>query len=59
MIGTIITATVIVVEVGLVAYNLNKQGVFSSLKSKAKDLLNKKNYKDTQDTSFTLDAEIL
>ena len=34
MLGTCLTATIIVVEVGLVGYNLHKQGVFKDLKNK-------------------------
>ena len=34
MLGTCITAGVVAIEVGLVAYNLHKQGVFTEMKHK-------------------------
>ena len=34
MLGACITAGIITIEVGLVAYNLHKQGVFTELKNK-------------------------
>ncbi len=34
MLGTCITAGIITIEVGLVAYNLHKQGVFKELRNK-------------------------
>lgn len=34
MLSTCLTATVIVIEVGIVGYNLHKQGVFKNLKKK-------------------------
>lgn len=36
MLGTALTATVITIEVGLVAYNLHRQGVFKDLANKFK-----------------------
>ena len=34
MLGTALTAGIIAIEVGLVAYNLHKQGVFTEMKNK-------------------------
>lgn len=34
MLGTFATATVIVIEVGLIGYSMHKQGVFKDLASK-------------------------
>ena len=34
MLGACITAGIITIEVGLVAYNLHKQGVFTELRNK-------------------------
>ena len=34
MLGTCITAGIITIEIGIVAYNLHKQGVFTELKNK-------------------------
>lgn len=34
MLGTVATASIIVIEIGLVGYNLHKQGVFIELKKK-------------------------
>ena len=36
MLGTVATVTIVVIEVGLVAYNMNKQGVFDNIKDKFK-----------------------
>ena len=55
MVGTIITATVITIEVGLVAYNLHKQGVFKAIKDK----YTKKKQYDTKDTTCIMEAEVI
>ena len=36
MLGTIATVTIVAIEVGLVAYNMSKQGVFDNIKNKFK-----------------------
>lgn len=41
MLGTCITAGLVTIEVGLVAYNLHKQGVFKDLASKFKKQVNR------------------
>ena len=45
MLGTCITAGVVALEIGIVAYNLHKQGVFTEMKDK----LNKR-FKRVADT---------